>query len=198
MNLWKEIKKHLGTLGYLELAVFTLPLVVSRRHPGRSLLPIKGPGTPEEEAQGLLRGDVALAEKLIEKWRGLAIRANQIYSNISVAWILAVIHAESRGIKHLVSPAGAEGLMQLMPAAQQDFGVSDPFDPWDNIEGGTHVLSFLSNRYKGDVFATMVAYNWGYGNYDNAVKKRKHLPKDVQTFANRVIALYRLYHRLGA
>lgn len=197
MDLWKKLKRNFGTRNYLELTMFLVPLIFAKRRSSGPLLPPKGATSKEEAAQGLLYGDTALAPNIIDKWRGLAIRASQLYPNISVAWILAVIHAESRGNKNAVSSAGAEGLMQIMPGTQLRYGVSDPFDPWDNIEGGTHLLSVLAKRYGGDVFATMVAYNWGDGNYENALKKKLPPIKKSQIYAYRVIALYRLYRKLG-
>jgi len=199
MKLWKKI----SALRYLELMIFLVPLLISRRAVGRPLLAIKGPMTSSEASQGLLAGDETLAPKLLEKWGKLAVKASKIYPTIKPAFILAVIHAESRGNKNAVSHAGAEGLMQLMPVTQQSFGVSDPFDAWDNVEGGTHVLSFLANRYHvdfnkdSDVVGMMVAYNWGYGYYDKALKGTKTPPKKSVGYANRVLALFRLYKKIG-
>lgn len=67
-----------------------------------------------------------------------------------------------------VSVAGAQGLMQLMPATAEQFGVKDPFDPEQNVAAGTRFLKQLLERYKGDVALTLAAYNAGPGTVDQA------------------------------
>jgi hypothetical protein len=193
MRYWKK----LSPLRYIELAIFLVPLIWVKRHGGRPLLPAQGPATPEEESLGLQAGDTVLAPKLMTKWGDLAVDASKIHQNIKPSLILAVIHAGSRGSVHTVSPLGEEGLMQLTPGDQQNFGVSDPFDPWDNIEGGTHMLSFLSNRYHGNIFDTLVAYDLGIEKNDKAQRNGNHIPKKIREYANRVLALSALYRKLG-
>lgn len=67
-----------------------------------------------------------------------------------------------------VSPKGAEGLMQLMPETQAQFGVGDPFDARQSLEGGTKLLKQLLDRYNGDVEKALGAYNAGASRVDNA------------------------------
>jgi soluble lytic murein transglycosylase-like protein len=67
-----------------------------------------------------------------------------------------------------VSPKGAEGLMQLMPATQMQFGVSDPFDPNQSLEAGTKLLKQLLDRYHGDMTLALSAYNAGASRVDKA------------------------------
>jgi soluble lytic murein transglycosylase-like protein len=67
-----------------------------------------------------------------------------------------------------VSSAGAEGLMQLMPATQAQFQVSDPFDPKQSLEAGSKMLKSLLDRYHGDLKLALSAYNAGPGNVDKA------------------------------
>jgi soluble lytic murein transglycosylase-like protein len=67
-----------------------------------------------------------------------------------------------------VSPKGAEGLMQLMPATQLQFGVSDPFDPNQSLEAGTKLLKQLLDRYHGDMTLALSAYNAGASRVDKA------------------------------
>jgi soluble lytic murein transglycosylase-like protein len=77
--------------------------------------------------------------------------------------ISAVIETESSGNPKAVSRAGAMGLMQLMPSNVTEAGVSDPFDPMQNIDAGTKQLSGLLNRYNGDLNMALAAYNAGPG-----------------------------------
>ncbi|OYT69228.1 MAG: hypothetical protein CFK48_08925, partial [Armatimonadetes bacterium CP1_7O] len=80
--------------------------------------------------------------------------------NLDTELVLRVIEAESGGDPHAVSPKGAMGLMQLMPDTARALGVSDPFDPVQNIEGGVRYLSHLIQRF-GDVRLALAAYNAG-------------------------------------
>ncbi len=80
--------------------------------------------------------------------------------------IRAVVAVESSYDPTAVSHAGAQGLMQLMPATAADLGVKDSFDPLENITGGSRYLSRLLNKYNGDLDRALAAYNWGQGNVD--------------------------------
>lgn len=75
--------------------------------------------------------------------------------------IRAVIGQESGSRPCAVSPKGAQGLMQLMPATAAQFNVSDPFNPQQNVEAGTKLLKQLLDKYKGDVSLALSAYNAG-------------------------------------
>jgi soluble lytic murein transglycosylase-like protein len=67
-----------------------------------------------------------------------------------------------------VSPKGAEGLMQLMPATQDHFNVIDPFNPMASLDAGTKLLKQLLDRYHGDLSLALSAYNAGAGTVDKA------------------------------
>ena len=77
-----------------------------------------------------------------------------------------VIEQESGFHACAVSPKGARGLMQLMPATIEQFKVDDPFDPHQNIEAGATFLQQLLEKYKGDIKLALAAYNAGPGNVD--------------------------------
>lgn len=75
--------------------------------------------------------------------------------------VKAVIHAESAFDPQAVSKKGALGLMQIMPQNLSEFQVDDPFDPWQNIMGGTRYLKELLERFDGQVPLALAAYNAG-------------------------------------
>jgi soluble lytic murein transglycosylase-like protein len=88
-------------------------------------------------------------------------------SGVQPDLIRAVISQESGARPCAISPKGAEGLMQLMPAVSAQFGVHDPFDPKQNINAGVKLLKQLLEKYKGDTKLSLAAYNAGSGRVDS-------------------------------
>jgi hypothetical protein len=80
---------------------------------------------------------------------------------VDVDLVRAVIKAESNFNPRARSPVGAEGLMQLMPALQKDFGITDPFDPRQNVMGGVRYLRKLLDKHGGNVALALASYNAG-------------------------------------
>ncbi|HEY9900109.1 MAG TPA: lytic transglycosylase domain-containing protein [Pantanalinema sp.] len=107
--------------------------------------------------------------------------------SVDPALVRAVIQAESGGDPHAVSPAGARGLMQLMPATARSLGV-DPDDPQQNVAGGTRYLRQMLDRFDS-VPEALAAYNAGPG----AVEKHGGIPPYAETrhYVERVMDLYR-------
>ncbi len=85
---------------------------------------------------------------------------------VSAALLHAVIATESGYRARAVSPRGAMGLMQLMPATARALGVDDAFDPQRNIDAGARHLRGLIDRYRGDWRLALAAYNAGAGTVD--------------------------------
>jgi len=89
------------------------------------------------------------------------IRAAALRHRVDAELVAAVIAAESNFDPRAVSSKNARGLMQLMPATVERFGVADPFDPRQNIEAGTRYLRELLDRYPNDLSLVLAAYNAG-------------------------------------
>jgi soluble lytic murein transglycosylase-like protein len=84
-------------------------------------------------------------------------------NQLSPKLVHSVIQVESNYNPNAVSPKGAQGLMQLIPSTARRFGVSNVFDPADNIQGGARYLKYLLGLYKGDEALALAAYNAGEG-----------------------------------
>ena len=95
---------------------------------------------------------------------------------VSPELVDSVIQVESNYNPYAVSPKGAQGLMQLMPATARRFGVRNTFDPKDNVEGGVRYLKFLQETFKDERLA-IAAYNAGEG----AVQKYGNVPPYQET-----------------
>lgn len=118
---------------------------------------------------------------------------------IDPALIQAIIQTESAGNPKAISPAGAKGLMQLMPAMAKAFGVTDPFDPEENVRGGTELLKEELKRFGGDVRLALAAYNAGSPAVMKAINKaesadfeviKQYLPKETQNYVPKVMKIY--------
>jgi soluble lytic murein transglycosylase-like protein len=83
---------------------------------------------------------------------------------VDASLIFAIIEVESGFQPDAVSAEGAKGLMQLMPRTARMLGVADPFDPQQNIAGGTLYLAQMSELFGGNLRLTLAAYNAGPGN----------------------------------
>lgn len=110
---------------------------------------------------------------------------------VEEAIVRAIMHAESAFNPNALSRVGAQGLMQLMPATAQRFGVVNAFDPGQNIRGGVQYLSWLLKRFNGDLTLAAAGYNAGEG----AVDRHKGVPpySETQRYVQRVGVLAERY-----
>jgi soluble lytic murein transglycosylase len=102
--------------------------------------------------------------------------------------IKCVITVESDFNPQALSPKGAQGLMQLMPATALEYNVKNSFDPSDNIHGGTKFLKHLIGKFHGDLRLTLAAYNAG----EEAVRKYSGIPpyQETMEYVEKILSLY--------
>ena len=106
--------------------------------------------------------------------------------NLDSNLLRSMIRQESGFKPCAISPKGAQGLMQLMPATALQFGVVDPFDPVQNVDGGARLLRQLLNRYNGDLGKALGAYNAGPSRVD-AVNGIPQIP-ETQDYVKQILS----------
>jgi hypothetical protein len=114
-------------------------------------------------------------------YQPLIDRAAQDYG-VDPGLIASVMGVESGGNPAAVSPAGAQGLMQIMPGTARELGLADPFDPEANIMAGTRYLRQMLDRYNGDTYWALAAYNAGPGTVDAVRAGRGTLPAETRNY----------------
>lgn len=121
--------------------------------------------------------------KAPESMESVFQEAAELY-DVPAQLLKAMAKAESNFNADAVSPAGAQGVMQLMPATAQSLGVDDPFDVRSNIMGGAKYIAQKLKRYNGDIDLALAAYNAGEGN----VRKYGGVPpfKETQNYIQKI------------
>ena len=138
---------------------------------------------------GLIREEIAvLARTLVAEARR---------HRLDLALVMAVMHVESRFHNFAISPAGAIGLMQILPSTGEELarregipwrGSQTLLDPATNVRLGTAYLRELSDRYRGDLRAALAAYNWGPGHVDRRIQTGVPLPTEYPNLVTRARA----------
>jgi soluble lytic murein transglycosylase-like protein len=148
-------------------------------------------GVPLHDVRGLMPDEVM--DEVLSEVRGarneteleqLARAAAQRHG-LDPDLVLAVVAVESGFQPRAISPKGAQGLMQLMPPTARELGVTNAFDPAQNLDGGSRHLSALIARYGGDLTKALAAYNAGQG----AVDRHRGIPpyRETRDYVKRVL-----------
>ncbi|MCC7249254.1 MAG: lytic transglycosylase domain-containing protein [Lysobacter sp.] len=187
-NLWGEMGVFSGTL--YEREQDGVLVYGTRKLPGaREYLRFTVATPPGEPAhEGLGKVEAPKLDRHAKAFKAAAKR-----SGVDDAMLRAIAHAESRFDEKAVSPKGAQGVMQLMPATAESLGVTDPFSPAQSIDAGARYLRTLLKRYKNDRTLAIAAYNAGPG----AVARYAGVPPYAETkaYLEKVEALYDAYKR---
>lgn len=199
-NIWKFILFIILTTSSVASDAFCKPIYVIKKSDGSVLITNR---TPPKGVKAIVYNGQRINitshnvtnnnERLFRRYCNF-IKDVSRYYNVSESLIRSVIHVESFYNPYAVSKKGAQGLMQLMPYVAKELGVSNPFVPEQNIEGGTRLLSKLLKKYNGNRRLALAAYNAGEG----AVDKFNGIPpyKETQDYVRKVLALQTRYERM--
>ncbi|MEL6463686.1 MAG: lytic transglycosylase domain-containing protein [Pseudomonadota bacterium] len=155
-----------------------------------------GPGRLDKALRALARAEQPVPVPRLQQMQALAraqgveILKATIGTDVSPALVLAVMMVESAGKVDALSGAGAQGLMQLMPATAARFGVEDSFAADQNIAGGVKYLDWLMDRFERDPVLVLAGYNAGEG----AVQTHQGVPPYVETrdYVPKVLATFQV------
>jgi len=166
----------------------TVSPAFSETGPGRlepALIRLGNPPTGHRVSAPRLQGLHDIADAY-----GRDILLATIGTRVSPALALAVISVESSGKADAVSRAGAQGLMQLMPATATRFGVQDSLNAVQNIQGGVRFLDFLMEKFDGDPILVLAGYNAG----ENSIAKHDGVPpfSETRDYVPKVLAAFKV------
>ena len=150
-------------------------------HPAPMLYtPSRAMGTVSPSLNGFTTGDARVDGFIIE---------SGVRNGVDPVLLYAQMHQESSFKRGAISPKGARGLMQLMPFTAARFGVTNIFDPKQNIEGGARYMRFLLDHFNGDVNLALAGYNAGEG---AVLKYGRRIPpyRETQDYVRRISQRY--------
>ena len=153
-------------------------------------VPLTGPNAGVKKAVAG-SSNIQAQPRTKSQYSGLIEEIARTYG-LESALIHAVVSVESAYRVTAVSKKGAGGLMQLMPETAQRYGVTDRFDPVQNLHGGAKYLSDLLKMFNGDMRLTLAAYNAGE---NNVIKYGHQIPpfQETRAYVPKVMELYRKY-----
>lgn len=159
-------------------------------------LTASGPGRLDQALRAIARAKSPVPAPRLQSLQDMArahgvdiLRAT-VGTEVSPALVLAVMTVESAGRADAVSSAGAQGLMQLMPATAERFGVTDSLQPTQNIVGGVKYLDWLMGHFERDPVLVLAGYNAGEG----AVRDHAGVPpySETRDYVPKVLAAYQV------
>jgi soluble lytic murein transglycosylase-like protein len=178
---------HLRSVKFAPLAIISFFLFTNLT--GVLFSPAFAPSANASEAVSIPAGIPSSGDEATD-W--IIFRAAE-RQGLDPRFVHAVIWQESKYKPRALSHAGAQGLMQLMPATARRFGCDHANDPAENVEAGTKYLSWLLKRFNGDITLALAGYNAGEG----AVDKYNGVPpyNETQNYVRRITARYgKTYH----
>ena len=156
------------------------------------------PGSGGDGARQAPRGSPGLWVRRESELSVTTASCERPVAGMSYRWLssVPVIHTESNFHPSAVSSAGAMGLMQLMPSTAKFLGVGRPFEPRQNIMGGSKFLRLLANRFDGDMVLVLAGYHAGAG----AVQKYGGVPpyESTRAYVKAVLRRYYAYTRAAS
>lgn len=146
------------------------------------------------DSSAVTAADFRADSSVISSFEELITAAGEKYG-VPTSLIKAVIDTESSFNPNAVSSAGAKGLMQLMDGTARGLGVSNSFDPAQNIDGGTKYLSYQLQRFGGEIAMALAAYNagpsrvarLGVSNDAELLAQAHQLPSETQAYIHKVM-----------
>ncbi|HSQ19185.1 MAG TPA: lytic transglycosylase domain-containing protein [Blastocatellia bacterium] len=179
---------HLRTLKFAPVAIFSLFFLTNLT--GFYFSPAIAPTVSARERDDVIPLDIPLSGDCDLDL--IIFRAGE-REGVDPRFIHAVIKQESQYDPDAASPAGAKGLMQLMPATAKRFNCDDLKDEACNVEAGTKYLAWLLKRFNGDVSLALAGYNAGEGSVD----KYQGIPPypETENYVKKIVANYgKTYH----
>ena len=178
---------------YVSYAADGTPTFANHKNDASYVLLLKGPPVAAPRASATGRGQADLGKRR----DALAPLIEQVAARYGLdpALVRAIAHVESSFNSRAVSPAGAAGVMQLMPATAQRYGTADRMDPAQNLDAGARYFRDLLTRYSGNLALALAAYNSGERNVE---RHSKNVPpfRETMLYVPEVLTRYESYRQV--